>query len=392
MRGSVVVLVALVAVLWFGRGWFSRDAAASVEPLANVVRAPGAAEEGGAGTVPRADTPVPGTAVADQQPAQEEDGVVAAILRRAPEALAAGYRLLLDADAGRREALVEALRTAAGESPAAMLAALGEGNAFLHSDPGRAAARNVLKAAAAEPAEAALRTCTGLIERAMRGSIEKADVEARALVDEIYAGMQSPLNRAIFNPEFTAGARTHQVARNESLDRIAAGYRKQGIKVDALTLGLFNRISDPTKLRQGQVLKIPVEPIITVIEKRSFLLAMYLGDVVFRLYWVGHGKDDRTPETTFTVGVKQEKPDWYFDGRVIPYGHRDNILGAYFVKFEHPSFPGYGAHGTPEPETIGTMASRGCIRMCDPDIREFFQVVPRGTLVHVRATKNEGSR
>jgi lipoprotein-anchoring transpeptidase ErfK/SrfK len=77
---------------------------------------------------------------------------------------------------------------------------------------------------------------------------------------------------------------------------------------------------------------------------------------------------------------------------VIPFGHPDNILGNYFVKFEHQSFQGYGAHGTPEPETIGTMASAGCVRMLDGDIREFFRVIPRGTPVHVRATVRPGSR
>ena len=226
----------------------------------------------------------------------------------------------------------------------------------------------------------------------MRGSIEKADTGAVALVDEIWAAYQSSLIRTVFNPEHLAGARTHQVQPGESLDRIAAAFRKTGIKVDAYTLAAFNRISDPTKLRQKQLLKVPAQPIKTVVEKRSFLMAMYLGDVIFRLYWVGHGKDDGTPETTFKIGLKQERPDWHFDGRVIPYGHPENILGAYFVKFEHASFQGYGAHGTPEPESVGTMASRGCLRMRDDDIRDFFRVVPRDTEVQVRATSNVGSR
>ena len=97
-------------------------------------------------------------------------------------------------------------------------------------------------------------------------------------------------------------------------------------------------------------------------------MAVYVGDTIVRLYWVGHGKDDCTPETTFVVLEKQEKPDWYGPGRLVPYGHPDNVLGDYFVKFRHESFTGFGAHGTSEPETIGTQSSAGCIRMADADI------------------------
>ena len=51
------------------------------------------------------------------------------------------------------------------------------------------------------------------------------------------------------------------------------------------------------------------------------------------------------------------------------------------------SFDGFGAHGTPEPESIGTMASAGCIRMLDADIAEYFQFVPRGSKVVVRSSR-----
>ena len=61
------------------------------------------------------------------------------------------------------------------------------------------------------------------------------------------------------------------------------------------------------------------------------------------------------------------------------------MLGDYFVKFAHPSYTGFGAHGTNREETVGTMKSMGCIRMYDRDIREYFSFVPRGSKVLVRA-------
>src|SRR5690606_24947199 len=305
--------------VWFWR----RDAGAATvteESLASVTTVPEAEEVTSTPAVlsaPLRDAATPADPIAT---------VCAAIRAGDAAAVANGYRTLLDAPAEKRAAVAEALAAAAGDQPATMLAALGDGNAFLHSEAGRASARRLVEVATKRPAEECLRVLTGLLERAMRGSIERSDHEAIALVDDAYAAMQGPLNRTLFNPEYLAGARTHQVAAGESLDRIAAHYRKhQGIKVDAMTLGLFNRISDPTKLRRGQILKIPVQPISTVLEKRSYLMAMYCGGVIFRLYWLGHGKEDRTPETSFTIGLKQERPDWHIDGRVIPYGHPDNI-------------------------------------------------------------------
>ena len=52
--------------------------------------------------------------------------------------------------------------------------------------------------------------------------------------------------------------------------------------------------------------------------------------------------------------------------------------------FRSPSYSGFGAHGTPMPETIGTMSSAGCIRMYDNDIEELYKVLPRKAKVVVR--------
>jgi len=270
---------------------------------------------------------------------------------------------------------------------AASVAAEATANDFLHSASGRAEARQAIKKASRMPPAEAVVAFTRLLEACMRGPIRKADTDARAVVDEAWTAMQAPLRRTVLNPDHKAKARTYKVASGDALERIAKRFRKQGLLLDAWTLAVMNRIDDPRRLRAGQELKIPVEPIRTVVEKQSFLAAMYVGDVIFRLYWVGHGREDRTPETTFTVSVKQEKPDWYSpDGRLIPFGHPENVLGNYFVKFEHKSFTGFGAHGTSEPATIGTMASLGCLRMADSDIEDFFKVVPRGSQVIIRST------
>jgi lipoprotein-anchoring transpeptidase ErfK/SrfK len=138
-------------------------------------------------------------------------------------------------------------------------------------------------------------------------------------------------------------------------------------------------------IQVDQRIKAPIEPIHAVVEKRSFLMAVYVGDAILRLYWVGHGADDKTPVTEFTVSEKLENPPWYApDGKVYAFGDPKNILGKYFIKFASASYSGFGAHGTPQPETVGTMASAGCIRMYDKDIEELFRLLPRRAKVEVR--------
>lgn len=328
--------------------------------------------------------PLAATVRAPEAPADLQDP-----LRRGDvEAVAAALTEIPRAESARRAHLEAAIQEAAASTKdtAALRRMLGSGNAFLHGETGRKVALRIVALAGDEAPEQSVMTTTRLLEAAMQGPIEKNQVEARACVDAIYAAHQERLNRSILNPAYLSRARTHEVKARDSLEGIAKQMRKDGMQIEAGTLALVNRITDPGRLRIGQVLKAPVDPIRTVVEKRSYLMAVYLGETMVRLYWIAHGKDNRTPETTFVVGEKKEKPDWFVDGRVIPYGHPENVLGEYFVKFEHRSFTGFGAHGTSEPDSIGTMASKGCLRLRDADIAEYFRIVPRGTEVEVRAT------
>ena len=52
------------------------------------------------------------------------------------------------------------------------------------------------------------------------------------------------------------------------------------------------------------------------------------------------------------------------------------------------SYTGFGIHGTPQPDTICTMSSAGCIRMFAPDIDELFRLLPAGAKVEIRATES----
>jgi hypothetical protein len=279
---------------------------------------------------------------------------------------------------------------AAGLAPSELLALMGGDNRSLHAPEGLELVDRFVAGLGSKRPDEAIQLTNGWIERAMRGSLPESAPAARASVDRVYAEHLKLVRRVVCDPADLTRARSHLVGDKEYLDKISSRYRREGLLVESGLLMAVNRIDDARRLRAGQSLKIPTDPVRTVIDKSSFLAAVYLGDVILRLYWIGHGKEDRTPEAVFEIGKKQQKPDWTFEGRVIPYGHPDNVLGDYFVEFRHASYSGFGAHGTPDAASIGRAQSLGCIRMRDRDIAEFFWLVPRGTPVEIRATRLPG--
>jgi lipoprotein-anchoring transpeptidase ErfK/SrfK len=66
--------------------------------------------------------------------------------------------------------------------------------------------------------------------------------------------------------------------------------------------------------------------------------------------------------------------------RWVPGGHRMNPLG---VRALYLGSSTYRIHGTDAPWTIGTEASKGCIRMYNRDVLDLYPRVPVGTKVTV---------
>ena len=348
-------------------------------------------EAGRTGTVFH-EGPDPGGASSDAR-VQEPDTGAGHELRTEPGgALAAtqtiSFASLRNASGGDRDRIVAALHRGLREAPNAVarLAILGADNAFLHSPEGRVAASSIQEELAQQDAWTGVRASTQLLELVADGSIEPLDGEALATLARLRQRHDELVRRTVFDPADLTGARRHEVRSGEVLVTIARSIaRAMNIPMQAGTLQLVNRISNPNVIRVGQVLKVPVEPIRVVVFLRSYLMAVYVGDVIVRSYRCAHGKDGHeTPVANFTVGETVERPDWPYGGESIAYGDPRNPLGSHFVKFIHETYSGFGAHGTNEPNTIGTRASLGCIRLGAEDIVEFATFVPRGASVEVR--------
>jgi len=142
---------------------------------------------------------------------------------------------------------------------------------------------------------------------------------------------------------------------------------------------------ETTAIQAGQTLKVIQGPVHIEIIKNRHELRAWLDQVCLRVYPVGLGVGNSTPEGTFNVKQKitnppyqpQHKPTSEHRGA----GAADNPLGTRWIDIGNH----YGIHGTIEPETIGYDASEGCIRMHNTHVEELYDLVVVGaSKVYIR--------
>jgi hypothetical protein len=125
------------------------------------------------------------------------------------------------------------------------------------------------------------------------------------------------------------------------------------------------------------------------ISKRTLMLYLYDGDKLFKIYHVGIGRENRTPEGAFIVKSKVKEPTWYApSGKIIPYSGAQNVIGSRWISLAPEAgtdkgLLGYGIHGTSDPDSIGNTVSNGCVRMRNAEVEELFMIIPRLTPVTI---------
>lgn len=171
------------------------------------------------------------------------------------------------------------------------------------------------------------------------------------------------------------------VKTGDSVDKIA---KKFGATVELIQKS--NHISNPNLIKGGDRLRVFTGKFAIRVSKGRNDLLLYMNDEFFKRYRVGTGKYDKTPGGTFIITEKIKEPVWWRpDGKELPYGDKENILGTRWMTLratgDTPDIRGYGIHGTWDEKTVGKSESAGCIRLTNSDVEELFTLVPIGTAV-----------
>jgi len=167
-------------------------------------------------------------------------------------------------------------------------------------------------------------------------------------------------------------------------DSIKALARKAGTTVEMIVKG--NQLKRPDIIRPGQRLKVFTGKMGITISKTRNDLLLTANDRFFKRYRVGTGRYDKTPVGSFVITERIPEPPWWReDGRTVPFGDKENILGTRWMAIKATGatreIKGYGIHGTWDTNTIGKAESAGCIRLVNSDVEELFELVPVGTTV-----------
>jgi lipoprotein-anchoring transpeptidase ErfK/SrfK len=161
---------------------------------------------------------------------------------------------------------------------------------------------------------------------------------------------------------------------------------------DALQVGVGDRTVSP------QTTRTPPEittadlaakyPTYLTIDRGNFKLTLWKNLKVKKTYGIAVGQLGlETPAGTYDINDKQINPTWHVPndawagdlaGQSIPPGP-GNPLVARWMGF----FDGAGIHGTDEPDSIGSAASHGCVRMRPEDVIDLYDRVPLGTPLYI---------
>lgn len=171
-----------------------------------------------------------------------------------------------------------------------------------------------------------------------------------------------------------AGASTNPPADSEALPQKPAGLQTQPGNI----INFGTEPSPPPLI---------AEPLRLQIKLSQRQVTLYRGEDVVKRYPIAVGRPGwETPKGKFQVQQMFKNPVWISPlqkGVTIPGGDPENPLGRFWIGFWTDGKNWIGFHGTPNPRSVGTAASHGCIRMYNKDIEDLFQRISLGVEVTV---------
>jgi lipoprotein-anchoring transpeptidase ErfK/SrfK len=167
---------------------------------------------------------------------------------------------------------------------------------------------------------------------------------------------------------------TYTIESGDTLGKLA---QKYGTTVELIKLN--NNIKGDV-IRLGQKLRVWTGKFNIFVDKSQNILILKDGEEVVKTYHVSTGENNSTPVGQFKVISRLVDPVWFNKGAVVPPASPENVLGTRWMGFD---IPGYGIHGTVEPDKIGQQVTAGCVRMRNQEVEELFNLIPMGTPVSI---------
>ncbi len=200
--------------------------------------------------------------------------------------------------------------------------------------------------------------------------------------------------RAARNATVRIGIVKHRITSARNGWRVTIGAVER-IVVGALNVpeaprgGLLVRTQRTTPTVTNNALRSQYGTVITV-DRQTFKLRLFKRLKLSKTYNVAVGAAGHTtPAGTYSITSKQVNPAWYVPnsawagalaGTVVPGGAPNNPLRARWMGLRDA----IGIHGTGDLGSIGSRASKGCIRMLPKDVIDLYDRTPMGTTVKVR--------
>ncbi len=173
------------------------------------------------------------------------------------------------------------------------------------------------------------------------------------------------------------------VAAGDTLDKIA---RKFNSTKELMITN--NLIARPSLIKRGDHFRVFSGTFQVRVNKTRSDLVVTLNSRFFKRYRIGTGKFGKTPVGSFVICERITQPVWWKpDGKAVPYGQPDNILGTHWLALKPtgstPAVSGYGLHGTWDESSIGKAESAGCVRLRNADVGQLYVMLPIGTEVTI---------
>ncbi len=232
------------------------------------------------------------------------------------------------------------------------------------------------------------------VARDITGGEENANVPAtvsysRAAIDRLVARVERGVNR---KPQ-DARLNFPSLSRVKEKDgrRVRTAELQRRIR-QALTVPTADRVVQVSvEVRKPKVTRKELAnkyPRLIVVDRGGFRLSYYRNLKLVKSYTVAIGQAGYdTPAGMYRIQNKAVNPSWNVPnsswagslaGQVIPPGPQNPLKARWMGIYD-----GAGIHGTDQIGSLGTAASRGCIRMSIPEVIELYDKVPVNTPVYV---------